>query len=235
MDIPILIICYNNYKYVENTINQINKINQSYYKNIIVVNNNSNDEDTNNYLKKKSDIKIIWNKTNNGPWITPNNNQHIYNRLPDKFIITDPDLEFNQNIPNNFIEIMEELSEKYKANKIGLALKIDDFNLMYQSNNYMPNKNIYEWEIAYWKNKINDLNYELYYAPIDTTFCLINKNYGEQDIRIAGNFTAKHLPWYIDNPVYNTLEKYEMCKKQTQISTISRIIIEYTEKNKIIN
>jgi hypothetical protein len=32
---------------------------------------------------------------------------------------------------------------------------------------------------------------------MDTTFCLINYNYlKENKIRIAGDFTAKHLPWY---------------------------------------
>lgn len=42
MDIPILVICYNNYKYVKNTLEQIKKINSEYYKNIQIVNNSSN-------------------------------------------------------------------------------------------------------------------------------------------------------------------------------------------------
>ena len=54
---------------------------------------------------------------------------------------------------------------------------------MYDFDNYMvtvwdiiiKELNIYEWEIQYWENKINDKNYELYYADIDTTFCLIDK------------------------------------------------------------
>ena len=36
-------------------------------------------------------------------------NSNIYNSLPDKFILTDPDLQFNENLPNNFIEILIEL------------------------------------------------------------------------------------------------------------------------------
>ena len=48
------------------------------------------------------------------------------------------------------------------------------------------------------------IKYKLYEAKIDTTFCLINLNYPENKntgldgyhIRIANNYTCKHLPWY---------------------------------------
>lgn len=39
MDIPIIVICYNNYKFVENTLKQIKKIKENYYKNIMIMNN----------------------------------------------------------------------------------------------------------------------------------------------------------------------------------------------------
>ena len=102
MDIPILVICHNNYKYVDNTLKQIKNINNNYYKNIQILDNLSTDEKTIDYLKTV-DCNVIYNKTNSGPWINSNNNSHIYNNLPNKFIITDPDLEFNKNLPSNFI------------------------------------------------------------------------------------------------------------------------------------
>jgi GT2 family glycosyltransferase len=37
MDIPIIIISYNNYKYIKNTLNQILKINKEYYKSILPI------------------------------------------------------------------------------------------------------------------------------------------------------------------------------------------------------
>ena len=46
MDIPIIIICYNNYLYVKNTLKQILKINEEYYKNIQILNNKSTCLDT---------------------------------------------------------------------------------------------------------------------------------------------------------------------------------------------
>ena len=35
--VPIIVICYNNYKYVDNTLKQILKINKEYYKNIQIL------------------------------------------------------------------------------------------------------------------------------------------------------------------------------------------------------
>ena len=229
MTIPIIVICYNNYKYVENTLKQILKINEDYFNNIQILDNCSNCIDTINYLKLVK-CKVIYNNTNNTPRINTNDNQHIYNILPDKFILTDPDLEFNENIPNNFIEILSTLSDTYNCNKIGFALEIKDFDKMYQFN-YIFNDNIYVYETQFWKSIIINDSYELYNADIDTTFCLINKNNNNTSIRIAGNFTAKHLPWYINNNIYNIYENYILYKKSTNISTISRAIIHYIDTN----
>ena len=226
MNIPIIIICYNNYRYVENILKQILNINKEYYKNIIILNNNSNCPNTINYLNSV-DVCVINNADNSGPWIGKHDNKHIYDLLPDKFILTDPDLKLNKNIPNNFIEILEELSDKYTTYKIGFALDISDYDKFYNLYNY-------EIEKPYWVNKIDDDKYELYNACIDTTFCLINKNNevcNSAQIRIAGNFTAKHLPWYAENEIYNIYDNYKYSTNTTRISTNSIQIEEYINNN----
>ena len=85
-------------------------------------------------------------------------------------------------------------------------------------------KNIYDWESQFWNNKIIDKNYELYKANIDTTFCLINNNYinnGTSNIRIAGEFTAKHLPWYKNYIIDNiSKEEIDIWKKNNISSTL---------------
>lgn len=232
MDIPIIIICYNNFRYVKNTLSQILKINKEYYKNILILNNNSTCPNTINFLNNV-DVKVVNNSTNNGPWIDHNTNTHIYDILPDKFILTDPDLKLNENIPNNFIEILSELSDKYEASKIGFALDISDFEKFYKEQNYSYNKSIYEWEQRFWENKMNHDNYDLYESEIDTTFSLINKPYFYKyyHIRIAGNFTAKHLPWYIENEIFNVYENYINCTITTGISTTTRMVASYTQDN----
>lgn len=236
MNTPIVIICYNNYKYVDNTLKQIASINKDYYTNIIILNNMSTCSDTIAYLHNV-DVKVINNVGNFGPWITPTNNRQIYDLLPDKYIITDPDLKFNPNIPSNFIEILASLSDKYKTSKIGFALDITDHEKFYPTTEYMTNLSIREWESQFWENKINDdtCEYEIYKADIDTTFCLMNKVNIEAgidlQIRVAGNFTAKHIPWYIENEVYNVYNNYMSNTNTTHISTISRIVLPYINAN----
>lgn len=250
-DIPIVIICYNNYRYVENTLSQILRINKEYYKNIIILNNASTCEDTIEYLRKLgsdgsgSVVSIINNIGNFGPWIAADNNSHIYNVLPNKFVLTDPDLKLNDNIPSNFIDILATLSDKYKTTKIGLALDITEHHKFYQTAEYMANLSIYDWEKRFWIDRIEDAEYVLYKADIDTTFCLINKDNVAANaasasanaanaylqIRVAGNFTAKHIPWYIDNEVYNIYDNYSACINTTHISTIARIVKPFVEDN----
>lgn len=235
MNIPIVIICYNNFRYVENTLKQIASINKDYYTNIIILNNMSTCSDTIAYLNKV-DVRVINNVANVGPWITPTINRHIYDLLPDKYIITDPDLKLNPNIPSNFIEILASLSDKYKTSKIGFALDITDHDMFYPTTEYMANLSIRDWELRFWQNKIDDEGeYEIYKADIDTTFCLMNKTNIESEIdlqiRVAGDFTAKHIPWYIENEVYNVYDNYMSNTNTTHISTISRIVLPYINAN----
>jgi GT2 family glycosyltransferase len=229
MDVPIVVVCYNNYKYVENTLKQIKKLNLDYYKNIIIMDNCSNDAKTIEYLNSV-DVKVIRNSTNVGPWVNYENNVDVYHSLPDRFILTDPDLEMNSRLPQNFIDVLVELSDKYQCGKIGFALDISDYDKMYQFA-YFHGVTICEWEKQFWMNRINDDKYELYWAEIDTAFCLVNKKYGGSDIRVAGDFTAKHLPWYINNKLLSLTEVYDVLSKTTPISTLSRVLLPHIESN----
>jgi hypothetical protein len=59
----------------------------------------------------------------------------------------------------------------------------------------------------------------------------VNKKYGESNIRVAGNFTAKHLPWYINNKVLSLTEVYDVLSKTTPISTLSRVLLPHIDSN----
>jgi len=134
----------------------------------------------------------------------------------DKYVVTDPDLGLNSNLPANFLEIMSELSDRCKTNKIGFALDLTtniDMNRRLDSRN---GKTIKEHESRFWTDRVDDPNYELYRADIDTTFALINKKYYKKgflgnSIRIAGDFTAVHKPWlmkYEDEQLPGENENY---------------------------
>lgn len=231
--VPIIIISFNNYKYVDNTIKQLIQINPTLEPFLIIMDNASQDPDTKEYLKNTT-VRVIFNSYNNGPWITSSRNTHVFNELPEKFIITDPDFQFNAKMPANFIEIMLMLSDKYNTDKIGLAISLENPEKMYQDV-YCAGKTIVEWETQLWQNRIKDPEYELYNAAIDTTFCLINKsNISNLHIRIAGNFTAVHLPFYIENPILTLDEEYKMYE-YSKFSTISKLVKLKYEKMKNIS
>jgi len=204
-NIPIVIICWNNYHFVKNFVNQIKK-----YKNpIIILDNNSNFEPLLKYyinikaeLKNKIEIRLL--DKNYGHTVY----KELKNTLPDVYILSDPDLELNVNMPNNFAKILLNISNKYKSYKVGFSLRLDKEDFI-PCENYTLGKNIYDWESQFWINKIPNSKYELYYADIDTTFCLVNNLYDSNNIRIAGNFTAKHLPWYKDY-IINNVSKEEI-------------------------
>lgn len=194
-DIPVVVICWNNLTFIKNFVNQLKK-----YKNpIILLDNNSTYTPLLEYYNEinkelKDRITIILLDQNYGHTIYLKL-KHI---LP-IYILSDPDLELNINMPDNFAEIFLNLSYKYKSYKVGSALNIEDHNNFINCPNYTNNLSIYEWESQFWINPIqDDDNYQLYKADIDTTFCLINNNFKENNIRVAGNFTVKHLPWYKD-------------------------------------
>jgi len=110
-------------------------------------------------------------------------------------------MELNERMPEDFAEILLDISNRYKCYKVGAALSIDDADDFIKCENYCLGKSIYQWESQFWEKPLQDDQYELYEAGIDTTFCLINNNYSGNElraIRISGNFKVRHLPWYKD-------------------------------------
>jgi hypothetical protein len=198
--IPVVIICWNSLTFIKSLVDQL----KHYPNPIILLDNKSTYEPLFEYYKEikselKDKIKIRLLDTNYGSGVY----LELKDSLPKVFILTDPDIEINKNMPQNFAEILYKLSNKYKVYKVGVALNITDKEQFIRcAENGNP---LYEYQLRYWKDPIQDKNYELYKAAVDTTFCLINSKYKikhmnpiEPAIRIAGDFTVKHLPWYKD-------------------------------------
>ena len=234
--IPILVICHNNHLYVENTLRQLRKFNL----NLQIMDNESTNEKTIEYLKNV-DVPVIWNPTNEGPWVNTFYNVSVYEKMPQKFIITDPDLQYNPNLPYNFVDIMIDLSIEYETHKLAMAMDISDFDKMHQSTLYSDKRNIYDTEIGHWSWRVDigesASKYEMYFTSTDTTFHLIDKiGYDKtvRNIRIAGDFTAKHIPWYIENPLMNVYDVYLSYKNTERISTMANIIIPEIEQKYLL-
>lgn len=208
MNIPIYIICFNNGMYVENTLQQLNSKN-ILNDNIYIINNNSDGKDTCNILQRlSSSYNIINLDQNHGHRVWAHS--LIWDKLPEYFIITDPDLEYNKNLPDNFIDILYGISTTYNASKVGFALNIESTDI--SNENYINNMTIKEWESQFWKNSLPKYNeLDLYQADIDTTFFLGCKSRmycgfsSNINIRVGSEFICKHLPWHTSHN--NSLNK----------------------------
>ena len=189
-EIPIFIIAYNQYTFVKNMVEQLQKYVSS--NRIHILDNKSTYAPMVDYLISiESTVHVHRMDRNYGHKVINKIDTFTTSK---KYIITDPDLTFNKNLPTNFISTLEFISDKYKSGKVGFALDISSnvrLDVLYNGQNPI------EWESQFWRNRIDNSDYELYAADIDTTFCLINKDYIGNTIRIAGNFTCIHRPWLI--------------------------------------
>jgi len=205
-NIPVLIISYNNGVYVNNIVLSFNKIGIT----PIVIDNASNDKETKTILTKLSTqqkIYIVNSRKNFGHFVgllDP-----IYNLLPKYFGYTDPDLQINPDLPKDFIEQLKKITDTYKVFKAGFALDLleeeECISVMQSINKTKPFSfkkffSVREYEARFWRIPIKHNTLNLFYAPIDSTFAIYNKENFTGDfydaIRVGGNFSAIHLPWF---------------------------------------
>jgi hypothetical protein len=222
IQIPIFIISWNQYTYVKSMVEQLLK-----YPNmkIYIIDNKSTYKPLVDYLKEidgHNNIKVLYQPENYGHRVYER--PEIYELGGDMYVVTDPDLKLNPKMPENFLEIMATLSAQYKTNKIGLALDIKNDIDLTKKLDGRNGETFATNEAPYWKDPVNDPKYELYRAPIDTTFALINKKYRMlgnmyNSIRIAGDFTAVHRPWTISNKTEVPPEEMEYYLKNDNKST----------------
>jgi hypothetical protein len=204
--IPIIIPTFNNPTYLKNMVDFL------FYKNnrnIIVVDNNSTYPYMLDYLEDISnDIGVVRQYINAGPRQFFNDPE-AFALLPEYFIVTDPDLELRQELPENFIEIFKNILDKHNVFKVGCALDIELDNENVLDELYVVgggNTTIRQIESNYYLNR--DTQYEdlyVYHAPVDTTFALYKKSNAHfgffSGMRVGGDFTAHHFGWDVKLPM----------------------------------
>lgn len=186
-----VIIGYNLVSYIKNTVKQLEK----YTSDIIIVDNKSFFQPLLDYYENDYKYTLVKCPSNYGHEVYKES--FIQKLVGDVYILTDPDLQFNPNLPDNFIAELIEISNYFGATRVGFALEIDSDNIRTEA--MFGYWTIKDWERRFWLDRATypqNLNLELYYAPMDTTFCLINKNLSGVQIRVAGSYTCQHLPWY---------------------------------------
>lgn len=220
MSIPLVLICHNNHFYVDNTISQARRFGLR----VIVLDNASSYAATRSYLKRiKEEVEVIRLAENLGHtcWAQP----PTYDALPARFFLSDPDLQWNPRLPPDFAAILEGLCAELDAGQVGFALDLSDGPAMFQDADYFRGHSILGWEAQFWTTRLPHPAYELYAAPIDTTFHLVDKERrGRRGVRVAGDFTAKHLPWYRGTaiPPHDLLHMYVTSHGSTTAKIVLR-------------
>jgi hypothetical protein len=220
MTLPVLTICFNNHEFVANTVAQLRAFGVD---DITVIDNASSWDATRAYLDtlEAQGCTLIRNSQNLGHlcWTRP----EIFNSLPDKFCITDPDLQFNPRLPADFMSVMAQLADRFMASKVGFALDLSDSALMFQYPDYHQGQSSAEWENKFWRQRVPGEALEVYLAEVDTTFHVFNKRgLAQRQLRVAGEYTAKHLPWYRINALIPSERMTQMYRQATSVSTTAR-------------
>jgi len=234
-ELPVIIPTFNNPTYMCNMIEQLRMFGFE-YQDIIILDNFSKSpimQEMLNHAAKKFGCHVVKKFTNDGPR-EYYKNKDLFNWLPEKFILTDPDIGINPNIPHNFVEILSDVSEQYSMYKVGFALDIEMENLKGNSNikdiMFAQNVTMYQWEKQFYANQIGFTKTAdpIYLAAIDTTFCLVNKKFftpydapmqvKDRCVRIGGNFTAQHYGWYYQPPMTKDEYNYYLSQVSPQWS-----------------
>lgn len=124
--------------------------------------------------------------------------------LESPIVYTDSDVIPTEYCPNDFLQYMWDLLQKYPdIPKVGFGLKIDDL-----PDHYLDKESVVGWESQFWKDEIEPHNYR---APIDTTFALYRKGSTRgwaQAIRTGEPYVAHHTTWYSDTNNLSEEDKY---------------------------
>ena len=124
MEIPIIIIGFNNYTYIKQMVDQLYKYNLN---NIYIIDNNSTYPLLLDYYDNNPGLKVIKLSINYGYNVLFKEcMRDFYKSLPKYFILTDPDIEFNKKLPKEFVSILINLSNQHKIGKVGFAIDIND-------------------------------------------------------------------------------------------------------------
>lgn len=195
--IPIIIVNYNQLESIRNLINTLTK--RGFYNIVIIDNKSTYPELLEYYDEIKDNVNITLHRLNENLghmvlWLK----KDILNLYSNGyFVLTDPDIMIENDVPNDFMTIFIKLLNKHiEVRKVGFSLKIDDIPEFY------PNREkVINWEKQFWETKVENGHF---LAKIDTTFALYrptfiyDSNGFESAVRTKKPYITKHLGWYIN-------------------------------------
>ena len=187
-----VVIGYNLVTYIKQMVGQL----QKYTKDIVILDNQSFFSPLIDFYEKEYPYSLLRMKKNYGFEVYQK--PFMQNILGDVYLLTDPDLEFHPELPDNFLDELLKIQNHFFAHRVGFALKLDSEN--FRPDMMLHKKKLEDWEKAFWVDRLEyppQPDMEVYSARIDTTFCLIHQKIPNiLQLRIGGNYTCRHLPWY---------------------------------------
>lgn len=200
-NIPIVIL---NKDRLPPLIDLVNSLQKRNYNNIIIIDNESTYQPLLDWYKQ-TNVTVFMNdvpetRFDNSTLYTLVQLQHplFADITKGYYVYTDSDVVPIDENPENFIENMIEVCAQFNLHKVGLGIKIDDLP---QNGSWQTAKAI-EIESKFLENRIPHEKFELYKAPVDTSFAVYAPNspalWGDNSIRMGGNHMARHYPFYYD-------------------------------------
>jgi glycosyltransferase involved in cell wall biosynthesis len=226
-ELPIVIPVFNGVTYLSNTIDFFKARGFDEY---LILNNGSEYPPLEEYLSKVPDgITVLDLPHNPGPRVYFND-PSIYSRLPEQFILTDPDLGFKDELDRESILHLFELCEEHKRYKMGCALNIWTEEPSCVDTDIDTRKGmttIRDIEEKYYRQFLGVTKYgdTIYDAPIDTTFAAYDKRYFAGNAsgssgRSVGRYLAEHYGWYDVPPIpSDEYEYYKAAVSTTQFAS----------------
>jgi len=200
-NIPIVIL---NKDRLPPLIDLVNSLQKRNYNNIIIIDNESTYEPLLEWYTQ-TNVEVFMNNVPE----TLFDNSTLYRLVEMKhprfaditkghYIYTDSDVVPIDENPENFIQDMIDVCDEFQVRKVGLGIKIDDL----PQNNSWQTKTAIEIESKFLQKKIAHEKFELYYAPVDTSFAVYAPYspalWSDDCIRMGGNHMARHYPFYYD-------------------------------------
>lgn len=200
-DVPVIVPCFNNPTDCARMLAQLRRVG---FRDICFVDSGSTTDSMVSWLDEaEGHVRIERTSQNRGPRRAVLDDGRLA-ALPRYFCVTDPDLAFNGLLPSDFLQDLALQTSRFRIGKAGFALDLmrrirfrdEPFEIMGKS------VKIWEWEEQFWSRPLGDTlgGDMVFLADIDTTFALYDqKFFCESDflagVRVAGRFTAQHLPW----------------------------------------
>jgi len=225
-----IFIC--NYNRLEPTKQLVKTLTDRGYNNIVILDNGSTYQPLLDWYSTLNTDQVYFCKSNYGPEALDcvrhyePEFQEKYNHivLNQYHVYTDSDVVPVDEVPDSFIDDMIELCKKYEIPKLGLSLKIDDI-----PDHFILKDRIIKHESSFFEREyIIDEKCQLFKAPVDTTFAVNSPGlpcgYSDFAYRAAGNYFARHTPWYYDSSNLPDDEKYYLQHIQGQRPHWSNIL-----------